>query len=233
MFRKKLLFLALPVLSALSLQAADPFNTPFFNDPFGDDIFKEMMQMQKNMDKMFERMQQRMNQRSSGLLSPLGTYRMAVQNQLVDKKDHYELATSIPESKENHIEINTANGIMSITAKIVQEKEEKSQYGVSQSRSVRMYQQSTSLPSDADESAIKTIYKNGKLVITIGKKKGVAKAVTVPAPKKIEMKKSEEKIVVPKPHHENKEKEEKKTPEKESNTTLKPMKIKSDIPTMS
>ena len=136
----------MPLVATLSLQAANPLTDPFFNDPFGDDIFKEMMQMQRDMDKMFDRMHQRMQQRSSGLVSPLGVYKMAVQNQLVDKGDHYELTTNIPESKENHIEINTADHIMSITAKIVEEKKKKSQYGVSQSRSIRMYQQSTTLP---------------------------------------------------------------------------------------
>jgi len=179
MFKKKVSLLLLPLATTLSLHAANPFNDPFFSDPFGDDIFKEMFQMQKDMDKMFERMHHRMMQRSSGTISPLGTYKMAVGNQLVDKGDHYELATNIPESKENHIDINTANGMMNITAKIVQQKEEKSQYGVSQSRSVRVYQQSTALPSDADDAAIKTIYKGGKLVVSIGKKVGRAAIHTV------------------------------------------------------
>lgn len=99
MFTRKLSLLMLPLLTTLSLQAQNQSNDPFFNDPFGDDIFKEMMQMQRNMDKMFDRMHQRMQQRSSGLVSPLGTYRMAVQNQLVDKGDHYELTTNIPEER--------------------------------------------------------------------------------------------------------------------------------------
>jgi HSP20 family molecular chaperone IbpA len=231
MFKKKLSLLLLPVVATLSLQAADPFNDPFFNDPFGDDIFKEMMQMQKNMDKMFERMQHRMNQRSSGLVSPLGTYKMAVQNQLVDKGDHYELTTNIPESKENHIDINTANGMMNITAKVVQEKEEKSQYGVSQSRSVRMYQQSTSLPADADDSAISTTYENGKLVVKIGKKKGGAKALAAPVTK-TEVTKPTEKVIVPKANYEKKPETKK---EENSSVQSVPEKktIHSDTPSMS
>jgi len=171
MFTKKLSLFVLPLVATLSLQAQNQFNDPFFNDPFGDDIFKEMMQMQRNMDKMFDRMQQRMQQRSSGLISPLGTYKMGVQNQLQDKGDHYEFTTNIPESKENHIEINTANSILSITAKIIQDQEYKTANGVRQSRSVRMYQQSMTMPTNADESTIKTAYKNGKLVVSIGKKK--------------------------------------------------------------
>lgn len=247
MLKKKLLFLTLPVVTALSLHASDPFNDPFFNDPFGDDIFKEMMQMQKRMDKMFERMQQRMNQRSSGLVSPLGTYKMAVRQQFVDKGDHYELQTNIPESKENHIDINTANGMMNITAKIVQEKEEKSQYGVSQSRSVRMYQQSTSLPMDADESAISTSYKDGKLLVSIKKKKTAAtRSNSGTVPTLMKGKTTTQKVNVPQPSYQKKEvdkvhtnspspknEELKKVHEKEGNVTIKPMKIKSDIPTMS
>jgi HSP20 family molecular chaperone IbpA len=190
MFGKKLSLLVLPLVATLSLHASDPFNDPFFNDPFGDDIFKEMMQMQRNMDKMFERMHQRMQQRSSGLVSPLGTYKMSIQNQLLDKGDHYELKTNIPESKENHIDITTTDHIMSITAKIVQEKENKTTNMVSQSRSVRMYQQSMTLPNDADEGTIKTAYKNGKLIVTIAKKKIVKPQSVSP---KVESKKEEKK----------------------------------------
>jgi HSP20 family molecular chaperone IbpA len=180
MLSKKLSLLVLPFVTAMSLQAQNPFNDPFFNDPFGDDIFKEMLQMQKEMDQMFSRMQERRQQRSSGLVSPLGTYKIAVQNQFVDKGDVYELLTNIPESKENHIDVKTENGIMSVSAKIVQEQENKTKYSVRTSRSVQMYQQSTPLPQDADENSIKVGYKNGKLVITISKNK-TAKSATVKA----------------------------------------------------
>jgi len=169
MLSKKLSLFVLSLVATLSLQAQDPFNDPFFNDPFGDDIFKEMLQTQKKMDQMFSRMQHRRQQRSSGLVSPLGTYKMAVQNQFADKGDHYALMTNIPESKENHIDVNTDNGMLSVSAKIVKEKENKNNNTVSTSRFVRMYQQSTSLPNDADENSIKAGYKNGKLVITVSK----------------------------------------------------------------
>ena len=176
MLRKKLSLLALPLVATLTLQASNPFNDPFFNDPFGDDIFKEMLQMQKEMDHMFNRMQERRQQRSSNLISPLGTYKMAVRSQFADKGDHYELMTSIPESKENHINIDTENGRMSITAKIVQKDEKKTNGMISRSSSVRMYQQAVSMPADADEGSIKTTYRDDKLVITIAKKKGLTTA---------------------------------------------------------
>ncbi|QOR62840.1 Hsp20/alpha crystallin family protein [Sulfurovum sp. ST-21] len=181
MLRKKLSLLALPLVAAVSLQAQDPFNDPFFSDPFGDDIFKEMIQMQHRMDEMFKRMEERMYQRSSRLVSPLGTYRLARENQFSDKGDHYELLTNIPESKENHIDITTKNGIISISAKIVSENESKTNGMISTSRSVQMFQQSASLPQDADENGIKSTFKDGKLLLSIPKKqKGKTAATAMP-----------------------------------------------------
>ncbi len=223
MFTKKLSLVVLPLIATLSLHANDPFNDPFFDDPFGDDIFKEMMQMQKNMDKMFNRMHKRIQQRSSGLVSPLGTYKMTAQNQLADKGDHYDLVTNIPQSKENHIDINTANGVMSITAKIVHEQENKLANSVSQSRSVRMYQQSMTLPNDADEGAITTAYQNGKLVVSIGKKKAAVKAQ--PVTPKIETKKTDIK------KEEKKSQENNKT--QDENNTIKKMTLHTDVHEMS
>ncbi len=186
MLSKKLSLLVLPLVATLSLQAQNPFNDPFFNDPFGDDIFKEMLQVQKEMDQMFTRMQERRQQRSSGMISPLGTYKIAVQNQFVDKGDVYELVTNIPESKENHIDVKTENGIMSVTAKIVQKQENKTGHSITTSRSVRMYQQSTPLPQDADENSLKVAYKNGKLVISISKNKTAKSTIVNTMPSKVE-----------------------------------------------
>jgi HSP20 family molecular chaperone IbpA len=171
MISKKLSLLALPIVAAVSLQAQSPFNDPFFQDPFGDDIFKEMMQMQRQMDEMFQRMQQRINQRSVRLVHPsMGMYKLSAQSDFVDKGDHYEMVTNIPESKENHIDIRTQNGMISISAKIVHEEQQKTNGMISTSKSIQSFQQSTSLPSDADEGKIKSEFRNGRLVITIGKK---------------------------------------------------------------
>ena len=194
MFRKKLSLLALPLVAAVSLQAQNPFNDPFFNDPFGDDIFKEMMQMQHQMDEMFQRMQQRINQRSARLVHPsMGMYKLAAQSDFVDKGDHYELVTNIPESKENHIDIRTQNGMITISAKIVHEEQQKTNGMVSTSKSIQSFQQSTSLPSDADEGKIKSEFKNGRLVITIGKKQGATVSAPV-KPKETTLPKVDEKL---------------------------------------
>ncbi len=186
MLNNKLSLLVLPLLTTLSLQA----NDPFMQDPFGDDIFKEMMQMQQNMDKMFNRMHQRIQQRTSNQIAPMGTYKIQQPSQFVDKNDHYEFVTTIPESKENQIDIHTENGVISITAKIIQKQEQKTANSYSSSSSMRMYQQSVPLPSDADESSINMGYVDGKLVISVNKKKGanVIKNRPVKMEKKIETK---------------------------------------------
>ncbi len=175
MLKKKLSLLALPLLAVVSLQAQnpmnDPFNDPFFQDPFGDDIFKEMIQMQRQMDEMFRRMQQRINQRSARLVHPsMGMYKLSAQSEFMDKGNHYELVTNIPESKENHINIHTENGMLSITAKIVHEEQQKTNGMISTSKSIQSFQQATSLPADADDSNIKSEFRNGRLVIIVGKK---------------------------------------------------------------
>ncbi len=200
MLHKTFSLLVLPLVATITVQA----NDPFFQDPFGDDIFKEMMQMQQNMDKMFNRMHQRIQQRSTSQIAPLGTYRIPKQSQFTDKGDYYEFITTIPESKENQIDINTQNGVMSITAKIIQKHESKTANGYSSSSSMQMYQQSMPLPQDADEGTINMAYVDGKLVVTVKKKKGM----------------SSTKIVAPKTEE---KKEEKKS--SETNTTIKKMKV--------
>lgn len=187
MFKKKLSILALPLLTTLTVQA----NDPFLKDPFGDNIFKEMMQMQKSMDEMFQRMHNRMEQRNNSQISPLGTYKIQQQNTFVDKGDYYAFESAIPESKENQIDINTKDGVMAITAKIIQKQENKTSSGYSTSSSMRMYQQSMPLPTDADESTINMAYVNGKLVVTVKKKQG--KNVEKVIPVKIEVQKDENK----------------------------------------
>ena len=167
MLNKKRLLFVLPLAATLSLHA----NDPFFNDPFGDNIFKEMMDMQKNMDKMFQRMHQRMQQRTAGHIAPLGTYKIQDNGSFIDKDTQYEYITNIPESKENQIDIHISNGIVSITAKIIQKEEVQTAHGFSSSSSMRMHQQKLALPKNADKDTLNMGYKDGYLVLTINKKK--------------------------------------------------------------
>ena len=223
MLKKTLALLAVPFVAATTLHATDPFNDPFFQDPFGDDIFKEMMQMQAQMDKMFERMHQRMLQRTQRVTGPIAQFHMPGQSGFADKGDHYELLTTIPESKENHIDIQTQNGMLSITAKVVQEQEQKTPNGIAKSSSVRVYQQAVSLPADADISTISTDYQNGRLIVKIAKKGSASQRTIAPSTAPSHPAVSQGKQT----------KENNTTGKKDQNSTIKPMTIKSDVPSMS
>ena len=133
--------------------------------------------MQDNMDKMFQRMHQRIQQRTTGQIAPLGTYQIQDQSNFIDKGTQYEYVTNIPQSKEKQIDVHSANGIVSITAKIIQNKETKTAHGFSSSSSMRMYQQKLALPINADENTLNMSYKNGFLVLTIDKKKTQKKKI--------------------------------------------------------
>ncbi len=244
MLKKTLALLTLPLVMAGTLHAADPlhdpFKDPFFQDPFGDDIFKEMMQMQAQMDKMFERMHQRMLQRTQRSIGPIAQFKMPGQSGFVDKGDHYELLTTIPESKENHIDIQTKDGMLSITAKVLEEQEHKTPNGIAKSSSVRIYQQAVTLPQDADVSSITTEYRDGRLVVNIAKKGALT-------PQKQQVSKQEAsaskaaKPAVEKKKQESKQERSnnpsKSNPDREKqgdqNGTIKKMTINSDVPSMS
>ena len=234
---KKLSLLVLPLVATLSLHANDPMHDPFFNDPFGDDIFKEMMQMQKNMDKMFQRMHQRIQQRTTSQIAPLGTYKIQQQSQFVDKGDHYEYITNIPENKENQIDIKANNGVLSITAKIIEKQENKTANSYSTSSSMRMYQQSIPLPQDADEGSLGATYKNKKLVISVKKNKqsvNVLPNVNIHTPHDTSTSKKKNKIDVNKTSEQVKDKVNKADNNAtDANSSTKKMTINSDVPTMS
>ncbi|RUM73002.1 MAG: hypothetical protein DSZ10_04065 [Sulfurovum sp.] len=234
--KKKIALFVLPLIATLQLQATDPFNDPFFQDPFGDDIFKEMMQMQQQMDQMFERMHQRMLQRTQRAVGPVAQFGMPAQSGFVDKGDHYELLTTIPESKENHIDIKTENGMLSITAKVVEEREHKTPNGIAKSSSVRVYQQAMSLPADADTSAISTKYENGRLLVIIGKK-GTAQVQHTSTKKAAQTSagttQSNDNATKPAAEQKKLETPKENNISKENNTTGKKTTIKSDLPSMS
>ncbi|MCF6245491.1 MAG: Hsp20/alpha crystallin family protein [Sulfurovum sp.] len=229
MLNKKLSLFVLPLVATLSLQA---------NDPFGDDIFKEMMQMQQNMDKMFNQMHQRMQQRTTKLVSPLGTYKIANKQSFIDKGNHYEYVTNIPENKENQIDINSKDGVMAITAKIIEKHENKTANGYSSSSSMRMYQQSIPLPRDADEGSMSAKYKDKRLVVSLKKSKTnkiVVPTINIHTSKSTKSIKSKEEVLKKEDTNKTQESNETKSTDKNSTETnsTKKMTINSDVPSMS
>ena len=174
MFTKKISFLILPFITMVSLQA----NDPFFNDPFGDDIFKEMYQMQKEMDKVFERMHERMNQRTKLWNYPtkqtfMPGNRVRTASLLEDKGTHYEYHTQIPENQNNQIDISIKDGVLHLKATVDTVKKSNEPNMKMQQHYVSMIQRSETLPQDADPRSLKSEYKNGLLVLTLQKKKGL------------------------------------------------------------
>ncbi|GIT97666.1 Hsp20/alpha crystallin family protein [Sulfurovum sp. TSL1] len=189
MFSKKISFFVLPLMTMVSLQA----NDPVLDDPFGDDIFKEMYQMQKEMDKIFERMHERMNQRTKLWNYPTRqTFtpgnRIRTASLLEDKGTHYEYHTQIPENQNNQIDISIHDGVLHLKAKIDTVKKSNEPNMNMQQHYVSMIQRSETLPQDADARSLKSEYKNGLLVLTLQKKKGL----TQPAEKAKEEKKPKE-----------------------------------------
>jgi hypothetical protein len=132
---------------------------------------------------------------------------------------------------------------MSITAKIVHKEEKKTNGILSRSSSVRMYQQAVSMPLDADESSIKTEYRNGKLIISIDKKKGLLipnsiqingkmQQIKTDKPKTLQKNKQKDRVEITKEFDQTPKKKGEKVPEKshskESNSTIKKEVIHSD-----
>lgn len=174
MFRKKISFFLLPLITMVSLQA----NDPFFDDPFGDDIFKEMYKMQKEMDKIFERMQERMDQRSKlwnyptrqSLIPNKGMTRNSL---FEDKGTYYEYNTQISEDQNNQIDISIEDGILHFKATIDSVKKSDKTNMKLQQHYVSMIQRSETLPQDADPKSLKSEYKNGVLILTLQKQKNL------------------------------------------------------------
>jgi HSP20 family protein len=192
MLKNKISLLLLPVLSAVTLQASDPF----FDDPFGDDLFKEMYEMQKEMDRVFERMHQRMEKRSQQLNQPnmqfhLPSMAPSAESIFVDKGTHYLYNTGVEANKENEINLSVRDGILTFRAKVTHTSQTQKQGVQSQQSYTSVMQRSQSLPEDADAQSIKMEEESGMIVVKIRKKKSSQKST--PAAQKEGSRPTEEK----------------------------------------
>jgi len=176
MLNKKLSLFMLPLIAIFSLQA---------NDPFGDDMFKEMMKMQKEMDTIFDQMHKKMQESTTKLVRPMATSSRPNQQSFIDKGNSYEYITTIPENKENKIDIKVKDSVLAIRAKIIENKENKTTNSFRSSSSIKMYQQSIPLPKDADEVSLNAGYSNGRLVLTLQKNASTSRTIPLNAHKEI------------------------------------------------
>jgi len=101
-------------------------------------------------------------------------------NPLVDLKnmpDHYEFAIELPGLDDKDINVEFADGIISISGEKRAETEDKSDDCLISERSYGAFHRRLSLPSDADPDKIEAKYLHGVLKVTIGKDKQAANRV--------------------------------------------------------
>ena len=170
MLRNKLTLLLVPMISALTLHAADPL----MNDPFEDEMFQEMQEMQKEMGKVFERMHQRMQMRNQQLNQPNVQFYVPASlnsnNMFTDKGDHYEYDTGIKTNQNNQINLSVKDGILTFRAKVTETTTNQQQGMHSQQSYTSVIQRSQTVPVDADPNSVKVEAKNGMILVTMKKK---------------------------------------------------------------
>jgi HSP20 family protein len=96
----------------------------------------------------------------------------------------YEIAAELPGMDENNIEVNVANGVLSIKGEKQDEKEEKKKDYYLRERSFGSFQRTFQVPDGVDLDKIECSFKNGLLTVMLPKTAQAQKAV-----KKIEVKK--------------------------------------------
>jgi HSP20 family protein len=95
----------------------------------------------------------------------------------------YELTAELPGIDEKNIEVNVANGILSIKGEKQEDKEEKKKDYYIRERNFGSFERSFQVPDGVDADKIEAGFKKGVLTITLPKKPEVQKAA-----KKIDVK---------------------------------------------
>ena len=96
---------------------------------------------------------------------------------LKDRKDHYELAVELPGLEESDIDIEFADGVLSISGEKHEESEEKSGDFLLCERSYGSFRRHLTLPADVDPEGIKAKYRHGVLKVELKKDKRAADRV--------------------------------------------------------
>lgn len=97
--------------------------------------------------------------------------------ELKDKQDHYELAIELPGMEDKDINVEFADGVLSISGEKREETEEKSAGCLISERSYGSFQRRLSMPPDVDPDQIDAKFRQGVLKVTIGKDKEAARRV--------------------------------------------------------
>lgn len=97
--------------------------------------------------------------------------------ELKDKQDHYELALELPGIEEKDIDVQFADGVLTVSGEKRGEKKEKAGDCLISERSFGSFQRRVSMPPDVDPDSIEAKFRHGVLEIMIGKDKDAAQRV--------------------------------------------------------
>lgn len=97
--------------------------------------------------------------------------------ELRDRKDRYELAVELPGLEEKDIDIELADGVLSISGEKRSESEEKSGDYLVCERSYGSFRRRIDLPADIDPDGIEAKYRRGVLKVDIRKDKQAVERV--------------------------------------------------------
>ncbi|MEE4338971.1 Hsp20/alpha crystallin family protein [Erythrobacter sp.] len=97
--------------------------------------------------------------------------------ELKDKRDHYALAIELPGLDDKDIDVEFADGVLSISGEKHAESEERSEGCLISERSYGAFRRRLNLPKDVDPEQIDAKYERGVLNVTLGKDKKAAERV--------------------------------------------------------
>jgi len=132
--------------------------------------FKEFQKMQEEMNRVFGSFNAQF-QNDPDFDRFFQNFSVSPAMDLKDAGDKYIVTVEIPGSKKNSIKVDVKNHILKVSAKTETIKDKKSSKFIQKERYIGSFEREITLPSDADESSLKTKYDNGILTITIAKKK--------------------------------------------------------------
>lgn len=97
--------------------------------------------------------------------------------ELTDKKDHYSLSVELPGMEQTDIDIECADGVLTISGEKREESEEKTDGYLVTERSYGSFKRQLTLPADVDPDGIEAKYAKGVLKLTLKKNAEAASRV--------------------------------------------------------
>ena len=89
--------------------------------------------------------------------------------ELTDKKDHYELSLELPGMEEKDIDVECAEGMLTISGEKREEAEEKTDGYLVSERSYGSFRRQLTLPADVDPERIDAKFSQGVLKLNLKK----------------------------------------------------------------